>query len=65
MSATNNHHDLEDALHLCPVCDKLFLDRKAMFQHVLRAHQDGQRLAADLNADLYQRWQDRIQRPAQ
>jgi uncharacterized C2H2 Zn-finger protein len=65
MPKTRKEQPLEEGLHICPVCDKIFLDRKTMFGHILRAHEDGQRLAYDLKADLYERWQDRIQRPAQ
>lgn len=49
-------------LHICPVCSKLFLQNKAMYLHIMRVHPDGQRLAFDLRADLYRRWQERVPR---
>ncbi|MBZ0288699.1 MAG: hypothetical protein K8I30_13865 [Anaerolineae bacterium] len=49
-------------LHICPVCTKLFIQQKALYLHIMHVHQDGQRLAFDLRADLYSRWQERVPR---
>ena len=52
---------IED-LHVCPVCTKMYMEEKALYLHIIKAHQDGERLAYDLRADLYRRWQERIPR---
>jgi uncharacterized C2H2 Zn-finger protein len=52
-------------LHVCPVCSKMFLEAKSMYLHVMRVHPDGQRLAYNLRADLYKRWQERLPRISQ
>jgi hypothetical protein len=57
-----DHVEEVDGLHVCPICAKMYLEEKAMYLHIMRAHQDGQRMAYDLRADLYRRWQERIPR---
>jgi hypothetical protein len=52
-------------LHVCPVCQKYFVEEKAMYQHVLQAHEDQQYMAYDMQADMYERWQDRHPRVEQ
>jgi uncharacterized C2H2 Zn-finger protein len=52
-------------LHICPVCSKLFFNEKALYGHILQSHRDGQYMSYNMNADLYQRWQERIPRPRQ
>jgi hypothetical protein len=57
----DDHSDI-DGLHSCPVCNKLFIQEKALYLHIMRVHPDGQRLALDLRADMYMRWQERLPR---
>jgi hypothetical protein len=57
-----DHVEAVESLHVCPACAKMFLEEKTLYLHIMRAHQDGQRLAYDLRADLYRRWQERIPR---
>ncbi len=52
-------------IHICPVCSKMYLDKKAMYLHVMRVHPEGDRLAHYLRADLYKRWQERLPRVSQ
>lgn len=54
-------HDV-DGLHSCPVCNKLFIEEKAMYLHIMRVHPDGQQMAFDFQADMYIRWQERMPR---
>jgi uncharacterized C2H2 Zn-finger protein len=54
-----------DGLHVCPVCAKMFLEERALYQHIIRAHQQGEQMAYDMRADLYRRWQERIPRYSQ
>ena len=49
-------------LHICPVCGKIYMEEKAMYLHITRAHQEAQRLAYDFQADMYRRWQNRLPR---
>jgi hypothetical protein len=51
-----------ESLHMCPVCAKMYLEEKGLYLHIMRAHQEDQRLAYDLRADLYKRWQERVPR---
>ncbi len=62
---TEDHVDNVSGLHICPICAKIYLEEKPMYMHIMRAHQDGQRMAYDLRADLYRRWQERIPRSTQ
>ena len=50
--------NLENML-LCPVCAKIHTDEKGLYLHIMRAHPEDQRMAYDLHADLYRRWQKR------
>jgi hypothetical protein len=56
----DEHIEALESLHICPMCAKMFLEEKGLYLHIMRAHQDDQRLAFDLQADLYRRWQQRI-----
>lgn len=58
----DEYEDDIDGLHSCPVCNKLFIQEKAMYLHIMRVHPDGQRMAFDLQADMYIRWQERMPR---
>lgn len=60
-----DHTEQVDGLHVCPICAKLYLEEKTMYLHIMRAHEDNQRMAFDLRADLYRRWQERIPRRSQ
>lgn len=51
-----------EGLNICPVCAKMYMEEKALLLHVMHVHHDSQRLAHDLQADLYRRWQQRIPR---
>ena len=51
-----------EGLHVCPTCAKMYLEEKALYLHIMRAHGDGQQMAFDLQADLYRRWQSRLPR---
>jgi hypothetical protein len=59
-AAVQEQQNVFEGIHLCPICRKLFLQEKALYRHVVQAHDDGQYLSFNLHADLYQRWQDRI-----
>lgn len=54
--------DESDELHICPLCQKFYRSEKELYLHIMRAHQDSERLANELRADLYTRWRDRITR---
>lgn len=54
--------DESDELHVCPLCQKFYQSEKELYLHIMRAHQDSERLANELRADLYTRWRDRISR---
>ena len=59
---TEDHVEAVETLHVCPICTKMYMEEKALYLHIMRAHADGQRMAFDLRADLYRRWQERIPR---
>ncbi len=54
-----DHIEEVDGLHICPVCAKMYMVEKLLYQHIMIAHQDGERMAYDMQADLYRRWQER------
>lgn len=54
-----------EELHVCPICRKFFTEEKLLYRHILQAHQDQQYMSYDMQADLYERWQDRIPRCSQ
>ena len=56
-------HTLDvDGLHVCPICAKMYMEEKALYFHIMQVHEDNQRMAYDLEADLYRRWQQRVPR---
>jgi hypothetical protein len=55
-----DHIEALENLHLCPCCAKIFLEAKGLYLHIMRAHQEDQRYALDLQADLYRRWRQRL-----
>lgn len=65
MQKTDQDFGSLSELCTCPVCSKVFTNRKQMYLHIMKAHKDGQTLSYDFQADLYQRWQERIPRPRQ
>jgi uncharacterized C2H2 Zn-finger protein len=62
MLFTEDHDTEVNGMHVCPVCAKMFMEEKAFYGHIMCAHPDSQRMAHDMRADLYRRWQERIPR---
>lgn len=59
------HSDYSDSfepLMTCPICQKLFTQEKPLYQHIVRVHGDGEYMSYSFQAQLYERWQQRLPR---
>ncbi len=54
--------DISETVQFCPFCQKLFMQEKALFKHIVQAHRNGEYMAYSFRADMYSRWQDRLPR---
>lgn len=58
----SGQEDSAEAIQFCPFCQKLFMQEKALYKHIVQAHSDREYMSHTFHADLYARWQDRIPR---
>ncbi|MFO7322515.1 MAG: hypothetical protein DIU68_012345 [Chloroflexota bacterium] len=61
----SDYSESSEPIMSCPVCQKLFLEEKQLYRHIVQAHQDGEYMSYTFQADLYERWQERIPRQIQ
>ena len=54
--------DTAETVQFCPFCQKLFLQEKALFKHIVQTHRDREYMAHSFRADMYSRWQERLPR---
>jgi uncharacterized C2H2 Zn-finger protein len=51
-----------ETVQFCPFCQKLFMQEKPLFKHIVDAHRNCEYMSYSFRADMYARWQERIPR---